>query len=150
MISSTKRYLLRGSKTIGFDSMDSGQRLPKQDLERSKGIRMQLPQKYQSDEYRTNSSSDHTFISAVEVANADRSIEDVDIEKYYTNECFPELQAFNYLSAWSPPNITDRRSALISVPVPSVQVSRQIVPHYIWKSYFYYINVAEVKQDGRF
>ena len=125
MVSGTTRYFLRRSRTASSDSKGSSQPQQKQSLGASPNMQKrkdsveQLPYRYRSDGYQTNSSSDHIRISAVEPENVGRSIE-VDIEKCSASEAPSEPQAPNYLFEWSLPNIVDRRSALISISIPFV------------------------------
>ena len=114
IFSSTKKYFRHGSKDTGSDSKDSNQRpqKQKQSPESSPG--------FPYNEYRKNSTSDQSPITTGEPETTARSIQNVDVEKYPTTEDLSEHQIPNHLSTWSLPNIADRRSALISIPMPFV------------------------------
>ena len=126
IFSGTKRYILRGSKNTGSDPKASTQRQQQQnlgvnpDIQNSKGSERKLPYRYKSDEYWTKGTSHHGRITTGEPENAGPSIQKVDVEKCLATKDPSERQVPNYLSTWSPPDIADRMSALISIPMPFI------------------------------
>ena len=126
IVASTRRYFLRGSRSAGSGSHEISQRQQPQSLgsnpamQGSTESKKKLLSGYKKALDQTNSILNQSPKKAIEQECANSSMQEADMEKGLTAEDFYEDRDINYLSAWSPPDIADRGSAMFSIPLPFV------------------------------